>query len=104
MNRIFVHAISFYQRFISPYKGFRCAAGAYYGSGSCSHVVKEIIEENGLIIGRSKIRDQFRRCTIAARALQAEKKKKKRRRERSPKGEAAGCLAEAACWSCAFWQ
>ena len=29
-------AIRFYQRWISPYKGFRCAYGAHSGRCSCS--------------------------------------------------------------------
>lgn len=102
MSEALVRIINFYQRFVSPYKGFRCAAGVYYGSDSCSQVVKNIIEESGAYHGRHQIRSQFRLCASASRALRAEDKKKPRRRRRD--GDAACWLAEAACWSCTFWQ
>ena len=38
------YSIVFYQKFISPYKGFRCAYGAYYGHSSCSCEIMNIIE------------------------------------------------------------
>ncbi|MGI9270805.1 MAG: membrane protein insertion efficiency factor YidD [Woeseiaceae bacterium] len=104
MSTILLHIISFYQRFISPYKGFRCAAGVYYGTGSCSQVVKSIIEKDGVRHGRFAIKDQFRRCAIAAQRFRIEEKKKKKKpRRRNAGGDAACFLTEAACWSCSMW-
>jgi len=101
MDKAALWIIGFYQRFLSPWKGFRCAAAAFYGSDNCSIAVKKIIEENGLIGGRPRISEQFRLCATASSALaeDEEKKRKRRRRDR----DTAGCLTEAACTSCAFW-
>ncbi len=100
MNKAFAAIISFYQRFVSPYKGFSCAAAVYYNSFSCSQAVKQIILERGVIRGRLEIRDQFRRCSVAAGALRVEKKKPKRKR---PLGGAECALTESVCWSCSMW-
>ena len=101
MNRIAAYLITLYQRFISPHKGFRCAAGAYYGSPTCSQAVKQIILEDGLIGGRKKVRQQFQLCSTAAQTIQIEKKKK--RKKRNEGAENAWCLAEAGCSACSLW-
>lgn len=99
MNTVLVLVIGFYQRFVSPYKGFCCAAHVYYGSGSCSQVVKQVIADQGLVPGRVEIRNQFRRCQFAAAAIRAEKKDSRgRRKKRDPRRPAI----EGACWSCAL--
>ncbi len=103
MNRLALGLITLYQRFLSPYKGFRCAAGAYYRTGSCSNVVRQIVREHGLLGGLGRIRRQFTRCACAARRIEEEKKKKKRRKERNPAADAACGFAEIGCWGCAFW-
>ena len=59
------YLIHFYQKYISPYKGFRCAHGAYYGGDSCSGAVSKIIRRKGLINGFTAIKNQFRRCSHA---------------------------------------
>ena len=64
--------ITLYQRYISPYKGFRCAYGIYYGGSSCSAVVKRIVLSEGLFGGWSSIVNQFRRCRCAYNAMLAE--------------------------------
>lgn len=78
IDKAFLWIIYIYQRFVSPIKGFRCAAGVYYASDGCSNVVKKIIEENGAFRGRFQIRRQFRLCAAASRALLAEKRRKNR--------------------------
>lgn len=40
--------IRFYQRFISPRKGFRCAHAAFFGGASCSGAIYNLILERGL--------------------------------------------------------
>ena len=102
MNRIAARLIALYQKYISPYKGFHCAAGAYYGTATCSQAVKEIIQEDGIVGGRAKVRQQFQLCAAAARTIQEQKKKKPKERRRE--ADATCWLAEAACWGCAFWQ
>lgn len=62
-------AITAYQRFISPYKGFRCAHAALYHGPSCSQAVKSIIAEQGVWHGYSTIRQRFADCRVASLAL-----------------------------------
>ena len=69
MKSLAIRMIEFYQRFLSPYKGYRCAHAAYYGSLSCSEAVKQIVQREGLWGGRRQIRDRFRACGVAARQL-----------------------------------
>ena len=71
MDILIVKLIGFYQVYISPYKGFRCAAGIYYGEGSCSKIVKSIVIEKGFRSGWHEICDQFRKCQHAATLIQS---------------------------------
>ena len=101
LNRIATYLITLYQRFISPHKGFRCAASAYYGTATCSQAVKQIILEDGLVGGRKRVREQFFLCSSAARLIQQEKKRKPK--DRRGGSDSAWCLAEAGCAACSFW-
>ena len=44
-----VSAIGFYQQFLSPYKGFRCAHRVRHGRMSCSQFAKRLIQKVGLL-------------------------------------------------------
>jgi len=103
LSTLTVFLINIYQRFISPYKGFRCAAGAYFGTATCSQAVKLIVAEDGLFGGRAKIRGQFRLCASAAQSIQEDRKKKKPKEKRRDI-EGACWIAEISCYSCALWQ
>lgn len=61
-----ISLIDIYQRYISPYKGFRCAHRVFHGGCSCSQAVKQIIQSDGLLGGIHKIRERFRECQMAA--------------------------------------
>ena len=71
INRFWVWLITFYQRFISPYKGFHCAHHASYRRGTCSNAVKDLIEDNGFIKALPLIRGRFKECRLAYEAIQA---------------------------------
>ncbi|UQN09617.1 membrane protein insertion efficiency factor YidD [Deinococcus sp. QL22] len=58
-------AISFYQRWLSPLKGFRCAHAALYGGESCSAAVARVISEQGLTGSASAISARFQACRSA---------------------------------------
>lgn len=62
MRYFLILLITFYQRFISPYKGCRCAYGCYHPGLSCSGQVKRILAEYGVIDGWPLICQQFRLC------------------------------------------
>lgn len=69
-----------YQRFISPYKGFRCAHAVHFGGDSCSAAVMKIIRRRGVFAGRHDIRRQFQRCSVAYQQISKDQKDKKRRK------------------------
>lgn len=69
MKYIVVFFINVYQRYISPYKGFRCAYAALNGGDSCSEAVKKIVLEQGCFNGRQEISARFKECRKANRLL-----------------------------------
>ncbi|GHG09010.1 hypothetical protein GCM10017783_21990 [Deinococcus piscis] len=62
-------SIRLYQRYLSPYKGFRCACAALHGGESCSAAVSRIIRTQGLRAGRQGITAQFQQCRAAHDAI-----------------------------------
>ncbi|WP_434661163.1 membrane protein insertion efficiency factor YidD [Klebsiella sp. MISC125] len=75
MNNLILKFIVFYQRVISPRKGYRCAYGALHHTQGCSGAVKEIIQQKGVIGGWGEIRQRFSDCRLAAETLQKQKPK-----------------------------
>ena len=69
MDTLTLWFIGFYQRHLSPHKGFRCAHAGYYGGASCSHAVKFIVLEQGLMRGLPSIRARFKECRYAYNQL-----------------------------------
>ncbi len=61
--------IRFYQRFISPHKGFRCAHAAFFGGTSCSGAIYNLILERGLWHALPQVRVQFQECSFAYHTL-----------------------------------
>jgi len=61
--------IVFYQKFISPIKGFRCAYAVLHGGDSCSEAVKKIVRDKGPVGGYADIRARFRDCKEANETL-----------------------------------
>ena len=89
-------AIRFYQKFISPYKGFRCAHKAVHGGDSCSEAVRKIILAQGLFGGYGNIRQRFNDCSAAYQQLQERQRKDKRscKERRRDCREKADCLPD----------
>ncbi|RDH45638.1 membrane protein insertion efficiency factor YidD [Zooshikella ganghwensis] len=77
LKSFLVLLIEIYQKYISPYKGYRCAHGVFYKGDSCSCAVRKVIQRRGLIRGYSDIRNQFARCSYAYERLEEEKDKKR---------------------------
>lgn len=69
LDRFVVLLIDLYQRFLSPYKGYRCAHARYHGGASCSGAVKRIVIEQGVVHGAPLIRQRFRDCHMAYMAI-----------------------------------
>lgn len=70
-QRLCLALIRAYQRWLSPYKGFRCAHAALHGGVSCSQAVASIVAEDGLWQGRPRIRARFAACRAAHAAYAA---------------------------------
>lgn len=69
-----VSLISFYQRYLSPYKGFCCAHRVLHGGPPCSVAVKSILLERGAWSSWKAIWLRFRKCKTAARTLRMMRK------------------------------
>ena len=73
MSRIIIVMIVIYQKYISPYKGFRCAYAALHHGDSCSRAIRKIIEVDGVVGGWKNIKRQFFSCSLAYDILLEEK-------------------------------
>ncbi|MCY9865003.1 membrane protein insertion efficiency factor YidD [Vibrio coralliirubri] len=80
LSWISLRGIAFYQKFISPRKGYRCAYGVLNNTQGCSGMVKDIILQNGVVGGWKDITSQFSECNAAAAKLQEQSSCKKKRR------------------------
>lgn len=95
MRHFFIFLITLYQKYLSPYKGFRCAYACYHHSLSCSARVKNIIAEHGLLAGWPLIKQQFKDCHLAYQALETEREKREReKRQRRRQGQQRDCLSK----------
>ena len=65
MRFFIVTLITFYQRFISPIKGFKCAHHVLHKQGSCSHSVKQLIMQHGVIAALPMVKARFNECRHA---------------------------------------
>lgn len=65
-------AISGYQRFLSPHKGFCCAHRALHGGWSCSEYARRAVLRFGLLRFVMLQRRRFSRCANAYVILQAQ--------------------------------
>lgn len=70
MRHVLALLISFYQRWVSPFKGFRCAYRAVTGGPSCSNVIRADLIREGVWRAIPLARTQFRRCRQAYASLQ----------------------------------
>lgn len=62
-------AIRFYQRWLSPHKGFCCAHAAVHGGLTCSAAVAQIVHEHGVLGGRLHVKARFTACRAAYRLI-----------------------------------
>lgn len=67
MKNIVLSAIRFYQRSLSPHKGFCCAYAAYSGHASCSVLGYRAIRRLGVWHGMSVLNRRLEKCGIAHR-------------------------------------
>lgn len=62
MKDILLGLISFYQKRISPYKGYNCARGVVSEDGTCSSIVKQTLKEKGVIAAINEYFNTTHKC------------------------------------------
>jgi uncharacterized protein len=83
--RTAIATIRFYQTFISPYKGFRCAHAHLHQQDSCSTAVIKIIRINGVIKAWPFIRKRFDECRLAFETIEQKRKDNLNKRKKDKK-------------------
>lgn len=84
-------AINFYQKHISPHKGYCCAYKVYHNDASCSAYVKETIKNDGVFNSLSKIKERFQECKKASEYIQNEYKDIKKEEKEIKPGKCEEC-------------
>ncbi len=67
MRPLLLAAITAYQRYVSPYKGFRCAYRAHTGRRSCSALGYRAVRRFGALRGLAILRRRTYLCGVAHR-------------------------------------
>lgn len=67
MRRVLLFAIRCYQRFVSPYKGFRCAYREHTGYASCSTLGYRAVRRHGIFTGLGLIKQRTSLCGVVHR-------------------------------------
>ncbi|HBC9290540.1 TPA: membrane protein insertion efficiency factor YidD [Escherichia coli] len=100
MNKLILLLIMFYQRHLSPRKGYRCAYSVLYQTQGCSGAVKNIIQQKGVLAGWSEIRQRFADCRLAAQTIrQKQRLGKSIRKKKNNDCDCTGCDG-AVCRDC----
>ena len=98
-----ITTIVLYQRFISPYKGFRCAHATLHQGDSCSQAVKKLIAQYGVWKSKALIKARFAECRAAfellkhakyAPVLSTREEEEERERHKQERGK---CLKDCGC-------
>ena len=75
MRTIVLAAITSYQRYVSPHKGFCCAYRAYTGRQSCSSLGFRVVRRYGVFGGLTVLRRRLYLCGVAHRRYSAPHKR-----------------------------
>jgi Putative membrane protein insertion efficiency factor len=82
IDSLAIAAITGYQRYLSPYKGFRCAHRVLHQGESCSQYVKREVQAEGLLVALRRSRSvsgresrvRFAECKEANRFIQTRRR------------------------------
>ena len=72
LNKVAIYLINFYQKYISPYKGYCCAYRVYHNDISCSEFAKNSFNNLRFFHAISNIKQRFKECKISAQNLKQE--------------------------------
>jgi putative component of membrane protein insertase Oxa1/YidC/SpoIIIJ protein YidD len=89
-----------YQRFVSPYKGFCCAYRTRTKRASCSEFARRVALRRGLLALPGLLRERFKRCAAAARAM-THRRHDEQQRTRRPSRFGESCV-DAAGDACVY--
>lgn len=78
MRVLIILSIKGYQRYLSPYKGFKCAHARLYGGESCSSAIMSYVRTSPLRQLPLDIRNRAQECKRAS-VLINDKNRRKRR-------------------------
>lgn len=67
LRRLVLAAIRFYQRHLSPHKGFACAYRVHTGRASCSSLGYRTVRRHGVFDGLALLRRRTYLCGVAHR-------------------------------------
>ncbi|MBW4601005.1 MAG: membrane protein insertion efficiency factor YidD [Calothrix sp. FI2-JRJ7] len=73
IRQLIVISISWYQRCISPHKGYSCAHKVLHKGESCSQCVKRVFQEQDLTTAIKLTRKRFAECGDAAHTLELQR-------------------------------
>lgn len=69
ITQLALAAITAYQQYVSPHKGFACAYRVVYGGCGCSGVGRRLIQRYGMFSGCVLLRKRLARCRFAAHEI-----------------------------------
>jgi putative component of membrane protein insertase Oxa1/YidC/SpoIIIJ protein YidD len=72
-----IHSIRWYQRYLSPQKGFSCAYSRLYGAESCSEYFRQMVKTYGLSKATSLFEQRLRDCKQANIILKEQRYRKR---------------------------
>jgi putative component of membrane protein insertase Oxa1/YidC/SpoIIIJ protein YidD len=78
VNQTAIAAITGYQKYLSPRKGFSCAYRVLHNTDSCSQYIKKLIAKYGIIDAIPLARQRFKSCKNSSLILHSETQKKQR--------------------------
>ena len=101
LQEIGLLAIGFYQQYISPRKGYRCAKGVLHGGETCSASVKRVMKDEGFVSGIKEYFNTTKECKHAYEQIEKDRLKQKKvsgcSSANSAKATAAGVAEENVC-------
>ncbi|MBD2481589.1 membrane protein insertion efficiency factor YidD [Planktothrix sp. FACHB-1365] len=81
VNQTAIAAITGYQKYLSPRKGFSCAYRVLHDSDSCSQHIKRLIAKYGIIDAIPLARKRLKACKNAYIILKSETEEERQRRQ-----------------------
>jgi len=93
-------AIRFYQRYLSPYKGFDCAYRVLHQEQSCSSYFQTCVERENLSRALTSLQKRLLDCHQAHIILQTNASNRRRQQNKKQRQRNSGCLENNNCIGC----